>query len=338
MTPLISVIVPVFNLGRYLPDAIESVLAQKYQHFEILVVDDGSTEPETLAALSKLDGQRQIRVFHRAHQGLARTRNFAIEQARGSLICALDCDDRLHPTYFSKAVDVLASRPEIAFVSCWLETFGAEKWVWEQNDCSFPALLNECTVLTAALVRRDALMAVGGYDTTMCEQGYEDWDLWISLVEKNFVGTILPEVLFYYRRRVDSMSATCTRRDVHVRLLRHIIEKHIDAYRAHRHALIALRERAIGKVLAENFELETRTHSQVRQKLRDRRAELARLEARLGDANRVVVLEKEIDALRAQLSATENELAKMHESLSWKVTSPARSLGATILSRTGLKR
>ena len=93
----------------------------------------------------------------------------------------------------------------MVFVSHWLETFGDEHWTWTPERCELPALLARNAVNGAALVRREAFEAVGGYDESMRE-GCEDWDFWLRLVERGFPGTIIPEVLFYYRRRADSMS------------------------------------------------------------------------------------------------------------------------------------
>jgi glycosyltransferase involved in cell wall biosynthesis len=115
--PKVSVIIPCYNLGEYLDEAVGSVLSQTYQGFEILVVDDGSTEPATRALLA--DYRRpDTRVIHAAYGGLAAARNLGIASAAGEYLCALDADDRLDPTYFEKAVPVLDADPSIGFVSC----------------------------------------------------------------------------------------------------------------------------------------------------------------------------------------------------------------------------
>src|SRR5712671_3008473 len=204
-TPTVSVIIPCYNLGQYLDEAVESVLAQTYQDFEIVVVDDGSTDTATRSLLADYRRPR-TRVLHTAHGGVSAARNFAIANTTGTYLCALDADDRLEPTYFEKAVPVLEADPATTFVSCWLRTFGEEAWEWKPERCDLPALLWEDTVLTASLVRREAVVAVGGYDTQMPVQGLEDWDLWLTLVERGYRGVILREVLFNYRRRAGSLS------------------------------------------------------------------------------------------------------------------------------------
>src|SRR5207249_10386848 len=109
----------------------------------------------------------RTRVLHTAHRGVSAARNVGIANATGTYLCALDADDRLDPGYFEKAVPVLDADPSIAFVSCWLRTFGDEQWEWKPEGCDLPALLWEDTVLTASLVRREAVLAVGGYDEQM---------------------------------------------------------------------------------------------------------------------------------------------------------------------------
>ena len=166
----VSVIIPCYNLGQYLDEAVGSVLAQTYEDFEIVVVDDGSTDAATRALLENYQ-RPKTQVIRAPHRGVSAARNLAIANSTGAYLCALDADDRLEPAYFEKAVPVLDTDPSIAFVSCWLRAFGDEDWEWKPERCDLPALLWEDTVLTASLVRREAVVAVGGYDTRMPIQG-----------------------------------------------------------------------------------------------------------------------------------------------------------------------
>ena len=185
-TPRISVLLPCFNHGEFVDEALESVLAQTCQDFEVIIVDDGSTDPATVEKLSSLTDSR-VRVLRTANHGLPAARNHAARHASGAVFCALDADDRLAPTWFEKALRVLDEQPSVAFVSHWLETFGDERWTWTPERCDLPALLARNAVNGAALVRRDAFEAVGGYDEAMRE-GCEDWDFWLRLVEGGRLG------------------------------------------------------------------------------------------------------------------------------------------------------
>src|SRR5258706_14363820 len=121
MPPRISVLMPCFNHGAFIAEAVDSVLAQTFQDFEIIVVDDGSTEPQTLDALSRVGGPRTT-VLTTVNRGLPAARNHAALHASGEFFCAVDADDKLAPAWFEKAVRVLDDRPDIMFVSHWLET------------------------------------------------------------------------------------------------------------------------------------------------------------------------------------------------------------------------
>lgn len=228
--PAVSVVIPCYNLGAFLDQAVQSVLDQTTDDVEILVVDDGSTDEATRLLFASYRRPRMT-VFRTENQGLARSRNFGLQRARGRFVCFLDADDLLEPTFLEKAITVLERDERVAFVSCWLEAFGEMSFDWTPESCDFPVLLSECTVCTASLQRRDAVLTVGGYDPEMPVPGYEDWDLAISLVESGQPGVILREPLFRYRIRKGSMCADCTEPANHLRLLRYMIDKHRESYR-----------------------------------------------------------------------------------------------------------
>jgi len=253
MTPKVSVVVPCYNLGRYLDEAVGSVLAQTFTDCEILVVNDGSTDPDTNRLLAGYRRDR-TRVIESENRGLSGARNRGIREARGAYVCALDADDLLEPEMLEKSVRALDAQPDVSFVSHWLRAFGDEAWDWTPERCDFPALLDSNTVNGAALVRREALLEVGLFDESM-RDGCEDWDLWITMVERGHRGVILPEFLFRYRRRSDSMSRVMSRGGVNVELYRRIAAKHADSYRRHLDALHLRRAGLIGDLAGHTEEL-----------------------------------------------------------------------------------
>jgi len=252
--PKTSVVVTCYNLGRYLDDAVDSVLAQTDQDFEIVIVDDGSTDPATRELLEHYQ-RPKTRVVHIDNRGLPGARNEGIRQTTGTYVCTLDADDMLERTYLEKSAAVLDRKQSVAFVSHWLKTFGDEEREWTPTSADFPALLDMNTINGAALVRRDALEAVGLYDETM-RHGCEDWDLWISMVERGLRGVILPEVLFFYRRRPDSMSRIMMEGATHVGLYQYLIEKHRTSFETHAVDLLLRRETVRTTVLGEAHDLE----------------------------------------------------------------------------------
>lgn len=331
-TPRVSVVIPCYNLGAFLNEAVESVLAQTFQDFEIVVVNDGSTDLATETLLA--DFQRpKTRVIHAQHRGLAAARNLGVEHSTGAYLCALDADDRLVPSYLEKAVRVLDADPSITSVSSWLRTFGEESWEWKPERCDLPTLLWEDTVLTAALVRRHAVRAAGGYDMAMPVQGDEDWDLWLTLVERGARGMILPKVLFEYRRRAGSMSTVCWHGPGHLPLARYRVAKHRDAYQTYLTEVLLHQDGETAALLRQNDELERRLGSELEPAVASCRQELTALLSRLAaataqvDGNRsTLAIADRIEALEAAVRAASNEVVALRTSKSWRLTGPFRKV------------
>lgn len=340
--PTVSVIIPCYNLGAYLDEAVESVLTQTYQDFEVVIVNDGSTDPDTNRLL--LNYRRpKTRVVQSENRGLSAARNLAIAHSLGRYLCALDADDRLAPNFLDRTLSMLEQDAGLAFASCWLETFGTEQWVWKQDRCDLSTLLGECTVATPSLVRSAVVREVGGYDERM--QGYEDWDLWITLVERGYRGTILPEVLFYYRRRPGSMSETCCHGEAHLKLMQYLISKHEASYRMHLVDVLVSREAVGCDVLRETYAIDREINSQLVPTIEVRKQELARLHQRLeaidarkqsatcpSELARVEPPDREKEELRVALGHCQAELSMLRNSRSWRLTAPLRS-GIELLRR-----
>ena len=118
-TPSVSFVIPCYNLGRYLGEAVQSVLDQTVQDFEILIVDDGSTDLVTQQLLA--DGTRpdwpRTRVVHSENRGLPAAKNLGLAQTTAPYVCMLDADDRLDPRFLAVSTGALDSEPNVAFVS-----------------------------------------------------------------------------------------------------------------------------------------------------------------------------------------------------------------------------
>jgi glycosyltransferase involved in cell wall biosynthesis len=195
--PLLSVIIPCHDYGQYIDDALRSVQLQSFQDFETIVVDDGSTNCDTLNVMDRIRRQG-LKVLRLENVGLSESRNRGISVAKGKYICCLDADDTLESTYFEKCIDLLESNPGIAFAYSHLATFGDENRTRLAEPYNLRLLLNYNHVHATAVFRRDAWEAVGGYDPRL--DGYEDWEFWIRLGEAGLRGRLIPEILFNYRR------------------------------------------------------------------------------------------------------------------------------------------
>lgn len=221
--PGVSVIIPCYNQGHYLAESIASVLASSLDDYEIVVVDDGSTDGETCRILDHLDYPR-TRLLRTANGGLAAARNNGIAEARGRYILPLDADDRIAPTYLEKGAAILDERPAVGIVYSRGELFGARSGPIEAPSYSLGRMLFSNLIFSCALFRRADWEACGGYDPGMVH-GCEDWDFWLSLITMGRQVVRLPEVLFYYRIREDSMNRAMDRQK-RLAMHRRIMENH----------------------------------------------------------------------------------------------------------------
>ena len=192
--PDVSIIIPCYNGHAFLAQAVESALRQDLESKEVIVIDDGSTAPETAEALAHLP--EGVEIVRQENRGVAAARNRGFEAARGRYVLPLDCDDWIEPEYVRRALELIGGR-EDAFVHCWTATFGAyevvlRKW-WEPFEQLIANQIASCILVPKALWRR-----VGGYDETM-QIGPEDWDFNIRLGLAGAEGLCLPEPLFHYR-------------------------------------------------------------------------------------------------------------------------------------------
>lgn len=227
-TPRISVIIPCYNLGRYLYEAIDTVLQQTLEDLEIIVVDDGSEDSFTQFLLSELE-HSLLTVLHQQNQGVAAARNFGIGHAQSEYISCLDPDDHLHPTFFEKAVRILDEQNAVGLVTGHLQFFDERSGVLGYDDCAFPELLVANRVVEPAVFRREAWEKAGGY-RSFSKHGIEDWDLWITLVERGYRVAMIPEVVWYYRIRANQMSEEMFRPATWGALARELVLAHESAY------------------------------------------------------------------------------------------------------------
>jgi len=199
------VIVPCYNQGRFVDDAIESVLAQTYTNFEIVIVNDGSTEEETNRILQNYRRPKTT-VLHTANRGRSAARNHGIRAATGQYILPLDADDRLGSEYLEQAVNVLEAQDNVGIVYCEAEFFGARSGRWELPPYKFPDILLGNVIFVSGMFRRVDWEKTGGYRTNLSI--WEDFDFWLSIIELGRDVCRIPKVLFYYRQHAGSTIAT----------------------------------------------------------------------------------------------------------------------------------
>jgi len=207
--PLVSVVIPCYNYGQYVEEAIDSVLAQTFTNFEIIVVDGGSTDDQTIMRLKSLKKDKTTIFYRDGRHLVGDNRNFGIEKARGKYICCLDADDMLKPTYLEKALFMAeAHKYDVVFPS--VQCFGKTSKVWLVNEVDFLSCADGSNISTVALFRKDVWRAVGGYrDWGLKEQHVpEDWEFWTRVLGNGFRAKRLIEPLMLYRVHDQGLTAT----------------------------------------------------------------------------------------------------------------------------------
>ncbi len=224
--PAVSVVLPCYNAHADLPRALDSVRAQTFRDFEIVVVDDGSTDPATRAALDALGGD--VRLVRQENRGLAGARNAGFRAARGIYVLPLDCDDWIDATFLEKGVAILNRDPNLAYVFSHIALEGEKAGVLAKGFNAFEQLfLNQLPY--CLLIRREIWERLGGYDETM-RAGYEDWEFNIRAAARGHFGQPVEEPLFHYRVSASGMLQSVSRRQ-HGRLWRAIQARNPEAYR-----------------------------------------------------------------------------------------------------------
>lgn len=225
----VSVIVPLYNAEAFIEETMASVLASTHEDFEVVVVDDGSTDQSAhlVARIAATDSR--VRLFQQENAGPSRARNRAIQEARGAYIFPLDADDLISPTFLVEACAVLDSQPAVKLVCPTIEFMGGRQGVWQLPQFSRSLLARRNHIAACALYRRTDWERVGGYCEEM--QAREDWEFWIAMLKDSGEVVRLPEVGYWYRVHAGSKRFLDRRHNAHV--IQKLNERHPEFFLRH---------------------------------------------------------------------------------------------------------
>lgn len=209
--PKVSVVIPAYNAMNYLPETVESVLRQTFTDFEVLIIDDGSSDHIVQWASQIAD--HRVRLISQENQGVSVARNTGITQAQGEYIAFLDADDLWEPTKLEKQVRCLDNNPAVGLVHTWMllvddqsQSTGrvmksnAEGEVWNQ------LIARNIIACPSVIVRRCCFETVGVFDINL--RSIEDWDMWLRIASR-YPFALIKEPLAYYRQLPGSISKNC---------------------------------------------------------------------------------------------------------------------------------
>jgi glycosyltransferase involved in cell wall biosynthesis len=211
-TPTVSIVMCAFNAANYIDETIDSVLVQTFTDFELIIVNDGSTDHTAKIVKSYTDPR--IVLVEQENGGPAAARNTAIQHASGKYLAILDSDDLWLPRYLEKMLKIFKSDPQIDIAYPNAELFGTPYWsgkrFMDRDPSSLPVTLDklisrECNVFISSIFKREIIAKVGGFDPAL--KGSEDLDLWFRICQAGYQFTYTTEVLVKYRKRDDSLSS-----------------------------------------------------------------------------------------------------------------------------------
>jgi glycosyltransferase involved in cell wall biosynthesis len=231
--PIVSVLVPYHNAQYTLADTLKSIVHSTHADLDVIVIDDGSSQPEAVIIFDQLAeayaGDPRFRFIHKPNGGLSSARNAGLAAARGKYVLPLDADDLIEPDYIALGVEALERNPDLAAVSCFASYF---------LDGDTPSSIIDYVIaydLNPLLISLENRAGVAGSifcrahlpNTGYAEAlpAYEDWDLWWALAEQGQVAEVIPRILYRYRRRADGLFTTVGQAHHHA-LVEQIEERH----------------------------------------------------------------------------------------------------------------
>ncbi|RXK60016.1 glycosyltransferase [Lacibacter luteus] len=236
----ISVVVPYYNMGRYLDQTIRSVKNSSCEVNEIIIVNDGSTEEESIKKLDAYRAVAGIVVIDTVNKGVGAARNTGIKAASGEYVAVLDADDIVEPEYYAIATKVLSTYENVHFVGCWTRYFEGSNKIWPTFSPEPPLILYHNLINSSAIIfKKESIIAAGLYDTKMTFTGLEDYASVISMLAVGYGGIVIPEPLFRYRVRENSMIRDVTKDKKNI-LVQYISNTFSSLFSSYSHELVNL--------------------------------------------------------------------------------------------------
>lgn len=212
LIPKVSIVIPVYNALEYLPYAIASVEAQSFQDFEVLIVDDGSTDNIEEWFLENIFDCR-YRLISQENQGISGARNRGVKEAVGEYVAFLDADDFWAPEKLEQQTNCLDHEPGVALVHTWLsmvdvsgQPTGRVLESYAEGDAYKSLLVKNSVACASVMLRRQCFEKVGYFDLDLLSM--EDWDMWIRMA-RHYRFAVIPDALTFYRQVPTSLTKDC---------------------------------------------------------------------------------------------------------------------------------
>ncbi|WP_421900018.1 glycosyltransferase family 2 protein [Maridesulfovibrio sp.] len=195
----VSIVIPLFNQGHYLEEAVISIVNQTYTNWEICIINDGSTDNsyEVAKELVERLADKRITLLTHQNRGKGGTRNRGIRETDGEFVTTLDSDDMITPDYLATAVRMMKENPRVGWVTPKTLVFGKDNHIAWGDEFNFLETIRACPSPSSSIVRRAALEEVGLFREDLTDR--EDAEFWLRFIEKGWTSVTTKEPLFLYR-------------------------------------------------------------------------------------------------------------------------------------------
>lgn len=208
---MLSIVIPYYNMEKTIEDTICSILKSNYTNREIILLDDGSTQAESIQKAEEMaEKYSEIQLIRMKNGGLANARNRGSALAKGEFLCFVDSDDTVSPDYFTKCIDILNQYENVSFVYSWMQYFEGSNDIWTTFDTEMPYIAAQNMLPAMAVSRKNEYLAFAHNHTDM-NYALEDYDGWLGMIEHGCYGVCIPEPLTQYRVRSDSMARSLSK-------------------------------------------------------------------------------------------------------------------------------
>lgn len=227
---MISILIPCFNKSSFITETLITVNKQSYTNWECIIVDDGSTDTSITTIQQFIAEKPRFKLIQQKNAGVSAARNNAFAHATGNYILPLDADDKIHHEYLNETMQVFNKNPKYDIVYCLASFFGDRTGQWNLPPFCPKKILNGNMVFNAAVMKRKVFESIGGFSADF-KQGIEDWDFWLSAVEKNFSFYRIEKELFFYRITDNSRTVSYKESAVNKeKMYSLLVSRHIHLY------------------------------------------------------------------------------------------------------------
>ena len=225
--PVLSVIIPCYNSGKYLSDALDSIKAYADKSvYEVIIINDGSTDDATIGLLNELPAQG-YHVIHQENLGPAAARNIGVKAAKGDYLLLLDADNKIEPEYISRGIEILNNQPDISIVHANPVFFGdTDQPRFNTGKFDLVKILKENYIDTCTVIRKTTWEALGGQDEDRRIAGHADWEFWIRAGGAGYGFYYIDKRLYHYRVLNNSLVSQYIGEGAHKPVYSYIYAKH----------------------------------------------------------------------------------------------------------------